>query len=331
MPDKLTPRDIRMAFTLVFGREPENSAIAERMSARFSSLDELRKNLMASPEFKRPGVEARRRKLPVSRELLDWSRNLAQQPEMLDDAMAGTVDDLLRRVLFSGESRHAEPRRVLSKSMPRSGHHFLVKLLRDYFGPEFEYCEFYKPTDCCHRMPCSKPRPDNAAWRFFLQKSHDFALEDPVDPEQAYIIEYRHPVPRIQSDFELAVQSGQYRDSSDDFWLFMERSVRYQVRFYTKWMAVPPPDSIVLGYERLSESPEAELARVAKFFSGESPDPARIRDSVERVRPTRAESSSTFTVRNPEQHRYHDPVRAEEVERRVIEACPGMDIPRLFS
>jgi hypothetical protein len=45
---------------------------------------------------------------------------------------------------------------IFSKSMPRSGHRFLVECLEHYFGPELHYCGFYLP-DCWHRIPCTRP------------------------------------------------------------------------------------------------------------------------------------------------------------------------------
>lgn len=69
---------------------------------------------------------------------------------------------------------------ILSKSYPRSGHHYFVNILKSFFGKNFHYCEFYQPTvdECCKREPCEKSLNPN--FLISMQKSHDFLLVDPV-------------------------------------------------------------------------------------------------------------------------------------------------------
>jgi len=58
-------------------------------------------------------------------------------------------------------------RYVAGVSWPRSGHHLLQRLLQSYF-PSLLYCDFYgAETDCCKRIPCSRPKVG-------FSKSHDF-------------------------------------------------------------------------------------------------------------------------------------------------------------
>jgi len=72
---------------------------------------------------------------------------------------------------------------VESRSLPRSGHHFLRHLLEQACGEQFSYCEGYQEPGCCRSSPCSVA----AYWRYArehnqphlrLLKSHDFALTD---------------------------------------------------------------------------------------------------------------------------------------------------------
>lgn len=88
---------------------------------------------------------------------------------------------------------------LISKSIPRSGHHYLVSLLQDIYGDELYYCEFYQPSteECCKKVPCKKIKECNSKGQLYkitLQKSHDFELQDKVlktSKKLKYIISYR--------------------------------------------------------------------------------------------------------------------------------------------
>jgi len=329
----LTPEDVVMAFRLLLGRDPRDDRVAERLAGRFGSLDALRGHLVNTPEFERAGTVRRRVESPASPQLIDWSRRLAVRPESMPrDFSPSSVDELLKRVMGVGNDELSDGRVVVfqSKSMPRSGHHFLVKLLRDYFGPEFAYCEFYNPENCCKQMPCTKPFNQARTNSLLLQKSHDFDFNDPVDPSQRYLIEYRHPVPRSQSNFELALRRGLREDTKEDFWSFVDASVKYQIAFFRKWIETPPSNAVLLAYERLSRDPAAELSKVVEFMTGAPADIQRVHEAVDHVRPTNAHTSRSFKPRQPEQHRYFDIQRARRAERAVLDACPGVEMPVLF-
>jgi hypothetical protein len=111
---------------------------------------------------------------------------------------------------------------IFSKSMPRSGHRFLVECLEHYFGPELHYCGFYKP-ECCHRIPCTRPHGDGRTNRHFMQKSHDFGFRDSTRLRGKYLIQFRSPIPRLQSNYDLAVARGTSERSNESFVAFAER------------------------------------------------------------------------------------------------------------
>ena len=239
----------------------------------------------------------------------------------------------LREVSFRKEPKNVEAESCaifLSKSLPRSGHHFLVKLLRAYFGQQFAYCEFYVPRNCCKKMPCSQPFNKARSNRYFLQKSHDFDLSDPVDPAQRYFVEYRHPIPRIQSNFELALKNGARNDCPEDFWSFAEKEIEYQIGFYWKWIHDPLPGALLLPYERLRDATRAELTRILLFMTGDKVDADKVESSIDCTRGINVHSKSAFQVRNPWHHRFFDASLARAAEQRVFEECPRLDIPRIF-
>jgi hypothetical protein len=99
-----------------------------------------------------------------------------------------------------------------SKSLPRSGLHFLKQSLAKLFGDHFSFCEWYQEVGCCESMPCAltcfaaKAR-DTASLRVRLAKSHDFGLSDPAYNTGHYLrrlILLRQPLYTLTSWFALA-------------------------------------------------------------------------------------------------------------------------------
>src|SRR5450755_1833667 len=92
-------------------------------------------------------------------------------------------------------------KRVISLSIPRSGHHLLVRLVHSYFEHgKFLYCEAYTDRECCGHIPCdavsrrakSKFGCDSHL-RLFMQKNHELKLEVPVEATAQYIVQLREP------------------------------------------------------------------------------------------------------------------------------------------
>ena len=100
---------------------------------------------------------------------------------------------------------------VESRSLPRSGHHFLRHLLEQACGEQFSYCEGYQEPGCCRSSPCSVA----AYWRYArehgqphlrLLKSHDFELTDITfspPPAMVRLIQVRRPLELLASWLEL--------------------------------------------------------------------------------------------------------------------------------
>jgi FkbM family methyltransferase len=74
-----------------------------------------------------------------------------------------------------------------SKSLPRSGLHYLKKTFSRLLDENFSFCEWYHEPGCCRKMPCtytdyaSKCHQKGMAG-VRLVKSHDFDLADPEFP-----------------------------------------------------------------------------------------------------------------------------------------------------
>jgi len=208
---------------------------------------------------------------------------------------------------------------IFSKSMPRSGHRFLVECLSHYFGPELHYCGFYHP-ECCHRIPCRRPHGDGSANRYFLQKSHDFGFRDSAKLNGKYLIQYRSPIPRLQSNYDLAVARGTVAQGKEAFAVFAECETEYFINFYRKWVATPRRSALAVAYEDLIGEQARTLSAVVSFIQGDSSvDQAALARALAEA-PVGTDSGAG-TVRDPMQHAYCDPALFAQLEHRIAEEC----------
>ncbi len=99
-----------------------------------------------------------------------------------------------------------------SKSLPRSGLHFLEGCFRNFCSDlTVHFCEWYHEPGCCRSQPCKVAmhfvegaQPNQAG--IFLCKSHDFALGDEVyktTKTRRRLILVRDPLSILTSWFEL--------------------------------------------------------------------------------------------------------------------------------
>ena len=71
-----------------------------------------------------------------------------------------------------------------TKSLPRSGLHYMKGSLERLVGRGFSFCEWYQEPGCCHRTPCAMTAYAETALKdrrpvIRMIKSHDFRLADP--------------------------------------------------------------------------------------------------------------------------------------------------------
>jgi hypothetical protein len=145
--------------------------------------------------------------------------------------------------------------RLISLSIPRSGHHLLVRLLHCYLEHgKFLYCEMYTERECCGRVPCeavSRRAKDvfgsDSRLRLFMQKSHDLSLEVPVEAATRYIVQLRDPAQAAIALLRWEMTYG----ARDNFSLGEIPSkvfdfFCYYIRFYHKWCM-----SVILGSKEM--------------------------------------------------------------------------------
>jgi hypothetical protein len=208
---------------------------------------------------------------------------------------------------------------IFAKSMPRSGHRFLSECLTHYFGPELHYCGFYWPG-CCQRIPCKHPQQGSRTNRYFMQKSHDFGFRDSSRLNGKYLIQYRSPIPRLQSNYDLAVARGAVGQSKESFDAFAERETLYFINFYRKWLAVPRLNALAVAYEDLIEQQERTLTAVIGFITGDTGiDPAALARALAAA-PVGG-NNGTGGVRDPMQYPFFDQVLFARLEHKVAHDC----------
>ena len=175
---------------------------------------------------------------------------------------------------FSGEHAHEirigelklerDPRWQLRRgvqgvSFPRSGHHMVSDLLCGYFGTSFQYCEKYT---LCNMRFCP-----NAATH--LQKNHDHEFDLPTNEDREYLVQYRHPLPSIMSQYEHLLKldpRAAVQDSPRNWEEFAIGAAEDWRRFVQKWvLSNRNPRTLMVAYEQVMRDPAAELARLRVF------------------------------------------------------------------
>jgi hypothetical protein len=204
---------------------------------------------------------------------------------------------------------------TISVSIPRSGHHYLMRRLRHYFDADWRYCEFYKPTDCCKTVPCTWPLADGMV---SVQKSHDFKLELPKDPGCRYLVMARHIVPQTISNFEVAVGRNARPDTRAGFEAFARQWLPYYRGFVRKWALERPPRSELLVHERMIADPGRELPRIARFLAPDRPlDHARLSAAIAADPPRLTREVTDF--------RFYDEDFMDWLERQASDALAALN------
>ncbi len=195
-------------------------------------------------------------------------------------------------------------------SIPRSGTHLLVRLLRKYFKRgekrkgRIAYCEYYH---CCRTRPCNLAQSYSAekSPRFLLQKSHDeylrhryasseFDDEPAIDVDNGikHLIQIRHPSPSIISNFSLfelmqGNNSVKFTRNSglNDWKTYSIQQLHYRKKFLEKWVLRNPwignDQYFFLDYDSLVAFPEDIMKKVILFLSpDENIEEARIASAL---------------------------------------------------
>lgn len=169
----------------------------------------------------------------ISREL-DSMKTLVRKPP-LEISNTG-LNSILSIQYKNNEPEAPRMNYIESKSLPRSGHHFLKSILQSTFQDNFSYCEGYQELGCCKTSPCS----NEAYWKYSIKhnvphwrlvKSHDFNMTDttfePI-PGMFRFIQIRKPLELLISWLELQQLSAnknlleEHNISLNRIWLYHE-------------------------------------------------------------------------------------------------------------
>lgn len=88
--------------------------------------------------------------------------------------------DAFRAALPGWQDGRDLPYLIETKSLPRSGLHFMQSCFDAVLAGRFSFCEWYQEPGCCRRQPCSVARLalNDPRHPVHMVKSHDFALAD---------------------------------------------------------------------------------------------------------------------------------------------------------
>jgi tetratricopeptide (TPR) repeat protein len=227
------------------------------------------------------------------------------------------------------------PKALIGASIPRSGHHYLQRMLSLYFADQIFYCEVYSQQNCCKQVPCTR----RGGFRVTYQKSHDrdFALNPDV-ADALYLVQYRHPVPEALSDRELDLRDGLgrrnlgYRKTREYYGWWLASKAHYYRRFHDKWFARRVPNAAYLDYALLAQDPMNSIAPIIQWVSGDI-DVGRLSKAVAQGSATRAPlrqldasetppAATAFTPRVVESSPHFDRDLLAPFEAYVLAHCP---------
>ena len=205
---------------------------------------------------------------------------------------------------MSGTTTH-----LIGVSIPRSGHHFLVDLLRTLLPDDFRYCEFYAQSDCCRAVPCTRP----SAASIFYQKHHDLDLALPTALAGVrWVVQVRDPVMSTLSDREhiVRLETEARAADRDEYVVWLGKKAYYYERFFEKWVLPGAADRVVIDYDDLVAQPAHALRRLTTFCDV-AVDDERIMDAVAEIAGKRADPlggvEEAFTRRTLPASRFLDP------------------------
>jgi len=142
-----------------------------------------------------------------------------------------------------------------------------------------EYCEFYncqthdgKAIECPKKLLNWRLKGHRCGAGRRITKTHDFDLALPIKCEWRYIVQYRHPIPAIQSWYEL-----ESRKTNLNARKFALESLAFWKRFVNKWVLSENQHGnlLRLNYDCLAD--RDSLKAVAEFCQGDLSMPEGFR------------------------------------------------------
>jgi hypothetical protein len=208
---------------------------------------------------------------------------------------------------------------ILGKSIPRSGHHFLVRIFKGVFGARLKYCEPYR-HECCGALPCAKA----GAAELALQKSHDFHLDDDAERGDPYLVQYRDPVLSTLSLAEnKREQDARFCEEREALEAFLAQKAAYYVGFAEKWLRAERANYVLLDYDELLGDTEAAVARTLARL-GAPAARAQIAAALVDLQARHA----AYRPRSLQASRFYDEALFSVFESIILERLPFLEAKR---
>ena len=106
-----------------------------------------------------------------------------------------------------------------------------------------------------------------------VQKSHDFELDEVIDPELKYVVMIRNNRDAIKSWYK---QTITYDGDTITERNFEEGKWEYYEKFNLKWVIKSPDETLVIHYEQFIQDKLTTLLRVCNFISTKPLTPYQI-------------------------------------------------------
>jgi hypothetical protein len=334
---RLVAKEIDNIFEIIFSRPSRKTVINNfrRNIRQDANKMEVFRDIVLSKEFSAPKSKKFRRKNKVlDLDLLLGLKKygvIREEKDVYGKSSAELFDNYFVP-WFIEEVKSKGVSYIQSKSLPRSGHHYLINLLTHYFSDKMHYCERYKPQGCCRTIPCVKAFTLPGPYKFMFQKSHDFYLRDLKIKSMKYIIQHRSVISRSQSNFEFAINNPKsgWKDNKADFKKFCMQETVSTINFYRKWVDDEMIDKEIVLYEDLVNNTEEILRKIVLFVSSESIDEAAFERSLSYKKHKINTFNSPEGVRDPKTHRYYDMGFFKDLEHMIKEAFPNIHVPCYF-
>lgn len=181
--------------------------------------------------------------------------------------------------------------KILNLTFPRSGHHFLVRILKQYFKDKLKYCEYYSAINQCgcfggenpRNVLCTRPETN-------FQKHHDFdrlftkprLFVVPKTLNRKYLILYRKKWNALISWYEMFLRedSNKVQKTEDGFREFMNFASNFYDKWITKWVKDDKiKNKLIITYNDIIDNTVETLSKVVNFC-GEEPDIDKLKDAI---------------------------------------------------
>ena len=150
-------------------------------------------------------------------------------------------------------NRNLSVRRTRFVTWPRSGHHWLIRMLKVALGARLRYSEYYK----------NKGQSLENNSRINAQKNHDFDLDLKMPRTFYHLVQIRDFQPSCRSFYKMHQDEGR---EMPDYSSFEAEQFEIYTKWRSKWTDKDVPNRLIVRYEELCMNPVIVVKRVLMFM-----------------------------------------------------------------